>query len=104
VGEATGFSSPGYLGGMSINPIVTQIVGRLHVSTSYLGAIRAIVARLTGGRSQFVRLPRGSRRTLLTQVVFAHWENRDLALWVSCHGAEVKPGCIETRSAALAPV
>ncbi len=89
---------------MNIDPIVRRLVNRLHVSTSYMGAIRAVVARLEGGRSRFVKMPQDSRRILLRQVVFAHWESRDLALWIDHRAVEIKPDCIETRKAALAPV
>ena len=89
---------------MNINPIIRRLVNRLHVSTSYLDAIRAVVARLEGGRSRFVKMPRATRRALLLQVVFAHWESRDLALWIDHRAVEIKPDCIETRKAALAPV
>lgn len=58
-----------------VDPMVRQIVGRIHVGESNLAAIRYVVSRLRDGHRTFRQMPRKDRRRLMRQIVQAHQDN-----------------------------
>ena len=56
--------------------IVSNIVGRCHVSASNLFVIRYVLSRMNPG--SFRKAPRKQRRKLLREIIRTHKANRDL--------------------------
>lgn len=58
--------------------IVSQIVGRLHVSTSDLGVIKYLVSRMKRKYKTWIALPKDHRRKVMTEALRVHHNNRKL--------------------------
>lgn len=66
-----------YLGFPPVHsPMVRQIVGRCHVGESYFAVLRYVLAKIKGGRKEWLRLPKFHRRHLIASVLQHHRENR----------------------------
>lgn len=59
-----------------VHPIVQQVVARLHVSASYIAAVRAVKNAMK--RGAWKALPCRRRRSLIKQAIVAHARNRDV--------------------------
>lgn len=63
---------------------VRSILGRIHVMTPNLTAVRMVLERLNGKRAGFLKLPRRLRRGLILTILAVHEENRDIFTVAMC--------------------
>lgn len=62
--------------------MISMIVGRCHVSESYMKVIRYFISRLKDGYKTFAALPREKRRWVMREIIKEHKENRDIYNYV----------------------
>lgn len=60
---------------MQIDPIIRQIVGRVHVSTSNRQVIYTVISKLKRGKKTFKALPKEHKKLLMKQAIIVHAEN-----------------------------
>lgn len=58
--------------------MIHQIVDRCHVDDSNRKVIRYVISRLRKGYDTYHAMPKAQRRELMTLVIEAHRENREL--------------------------
>ena len=58
--------------------IISQIVGRCHVSESNLTVVRYVISKLRHGKKTFRSLSRKDRREMIAECIRHHQANRKL--------------------------